>query len=142
MVLPGRYELRLTANGETHTAQLNLLMDPRVAADGVTMEDLAAQEALILDVAKLSADATQLSARLRRALAAADNPSPALRDLESKIITTRGMTYPTPMLLDQVRYLSSMVDGADQKPGRDAYRRLDVLRGRVTDYTKALEELR
>jgi hypothetical protein len=142
MVVPGKYEIRLIAAGETRTTWLNLLMDPRVAADGVTVEDLAAQEALIIEVAKLSADANELGARLRRTIAATDNPGPVLRDLHSKIITTRGIPYPTPMLLDQVRYLASMVDGADQKPGRDAYRRLEVLRRRVDEYTKALDGLR
>ena len=142
LVIPGRYEVRLIAAGETRAAWLNLLMDPRVAADGVTVEDLAAQEALIIEVARLSADANELGTRLRRTVAATKKPGPVLLDLQSKVITARGMPYPTPMLLDQVRYLASMVDGADQKPGRDAYRRLEVLRRRVDEYTKALDGLR
>ena len=31
------------------------------------------------------------------------------------------------MLLDQIRYLSYMIDGADQKPGDDAYTRFGEL---------------
>jgi len=33
-----------------------------------------------------------------------------------------------PMLIDQIRYLQSMLSRADQKPGKDAYDRLEELK--------------
>ena len=141
MALPGTYEIRLIAHGETRTARLNLLMDPRVAADGVTMADLKAQQDIIREVSALAADADALGTRLRDELGGAEAPSGALRELECKVFTERGIRYPTPMLLDQVRYLASMVDGADQKPGRDAFNRLRQLRRQVEEIGDALDRL-
>jgi len=142
MALPGRYQVRLVADGETRTAPLQLIMDPRVAADDVTLQDLRDQRDLILNVQKLQADASALAARLRSKRAETEGDAPALSALEARVFTERGIAYATPMLLDQVRYLASMVDGADQKPGRDGLRRLQQLRDQVKELNDALDRLR
>jgi hypothetical protein len=60
-------------------------------------------------------------------------------DTESGLIR-----YPQPMLLAQIQYLYGMLNGGDQKPGRDAWQRYEELhreldawvgefRGAVTD---------
>ncbi|MEA1896625.1 MAG: hypothetical protein U9N53_03045, partial [Bacteroidota bacterium] len=45
-----------------------------------------------------------------------------LEKLQSEFVTAKG-PYMTPMLLDQISYLSSMLSRADQIPGNDAYER-------------------
>jgi hypothetical protein len=45
-----------------------------------------------------------------------------------KQLTTQEGRYMRPMLLDQLRYLASMLDRADQKPGKDAYERYEELK--------------
>ena len=56
------------------------------------------------------------------------------------MVTAKG-TYMTPMLIDQIGYLSSMLSGADQKPGQDAYRRLEVLDARLKACIEELKRL-
>ena len=47
--------------------------------------------------------------------------------IDKKLNTENG-TYMQPMLIDQIRYLQSMLSRADQKPGKDAYDRLKELK--------------
>ena len=42
-------------------------------------------------------------------------------------LATAGGRYPQPKLVDQINYLSRMLDRADQRPGRDAYDRYKEL---------------
>ena len=50
-----------------------------------------------------------------------------LISIDRKLNTKEG-TYMQPMLIDQIRYLQSMLSRADQKPGKDAYNRLKKLK--------------
>jgi hypothetical protein len=62
-----------------------------------------------------------------------------LAQIEDQLVTPDGI-YMMPMLIDQVRYLRSMLNQADQRPGKDAYDRYDELRNRfntiMTPYIK------
>ena len=42
-------------------------------------------------------------------------------------------TYQQPMLIDQIEYLASMLAGADQRPGADAFERFEALRKRFEE---------
>jgi hypothetical protein len=52
-----------------------------------------------------------------------------LVELNDKFKTKDGR-YQKPMLLAQISYLSSMINRADQQPGRDAYNRFEELRSK------------
>ena len=47
--------------------------------------------------------------------------------IDSELNSKEG-TYMQPMLIDQIRYLQSMLSRADQKPGKDALNRLKELK--------------
>ena len=47
---------------------------------------------------------------------------------DQKELNTKEGTYMQPMLIDQIRYLQSMLSRADQKPGKDALNRLKELK--------------
>ena len=64
-VPPGRYQARLTVGGATATESFNVLIDPRVAADGVTLADLQEQFDHNVRMRDLIDDVNQLVARLR-----------------------------------------------------------------------------
>ena len=48
-------------------------------------------------------------------------------NLVSNELNTQEGTYMRPMLIDQIRYLQAMLSRADQRPGNDAYLRLNEL---------------
>ncbi len=140
LVLPGTYQGTITIGEWRDHVQFEILVDPRVAADGVTLSDLKEQEQLSLDVLKLQNRARNTISRLEIEIEKLTLKTEGggklsrrekslelkLNEIKAKLVTSRG-TYQQPMILDQIGYLSSMLDRADQKPGRDAYIRNEEL---------------
>ena len=62
-----------------------------------------------------------------------------LEEVHAALVTDRNISsYPQPMLLDQIQYLYSMLQSADQKPGRDAYERLEVRKREVAELAQRI----
>ncbi len=133
LAVPGTYQLRLTAGGGTETKSFRVLMDPRVAKDGVTLADLEGQLALSLKVRDALSDARRALQRVRDAKKGQPETGAGWRRLdaiESQLTTAsaNGIRYPQPMLVDQIGYLYRMITQSDQKVGRDGFERYDELR--------------
>ncbi|HKK27852.1 MAG TPA: hypothetical protein VKB18_07200 [Gemmatimonadota bacterium] len=155
LAAPGSYGVRLVVDGDTARASFELRIDPRVRADGTTAEDLAAQLALnrrIRDVASrarlVASRLVRTTARVDTALAEGSGPASELRALRVRlqavadsVLTPGDVAYPRPMLLDQVDYLYGMTTSADQRPGRDAYDRLETLAARTDRRASELAKL-
>jgi photosystem II stability/assembly factor-like uncharacterized protein len=127
VVAPDTYQVRLTIGAWSSTQPLTVRADPRVTAEGITDAMLAEQMALSLRIRDAITEARKTAGRVRALKASATGTGAAtLAEAEAELFTASG-PYPTTMLLDQLNYLSSMLEGADQRPGRDAYERLDDL---------------
>ncbi|MGH7483226.1 MAG: WD40/YVTN/BNR-like repeat-containing protein, partial [Longimicrobiales bacterium] len=128
LVTPGEYSVRLRVGEESLSQPLTVLADPRVLETGVTQEDMEAQLALNLRIRDAIGQARRLAARLEAASeGAADD---RLRELLGQLVA-RDITYPQPMLIDQLEYLYGMTTAADQRPGDDAYVRFEALDGQL-----------
>jgi hypothetical protein len=128
-VVPGSYQVRLSAGEWSQTRPLEIRMDPRVSAAGVTVADLEEQLDLSLKVRDAVADARALGAKLaeaRRAAQPGSSSAKALQALADRIVTA-DIVYPQPMLADQLSNIARMIGQADQKVGRDAFVRFDDL---------------
>ncbi|MEE2877339.1 MAG: hypothetical protein VX822_06130 [Candidatus Neomarinimicrobiota bacterium] len=121
MAAPGTYTVTFTVNEKSQKQSFQLLADPRIAKSGVTEKDLKEQEKLALEV-------RDLLSRARKLAAEENSPKDAL-------VTGSG-PYPQPMLIDQIRYLASMIDQADQRPGKDAYDRFQELTSKLEKLSK------
>jgi len=143
VVAPGRYTVRISTGATERTVSLEVVVDPRVAADGITQADLEAQVDLCLRVGGLSARASALGSRLSRAQADKEHQDAlqGLRSLRAELLTSTEGRYQRPMLRDQIRYLSSMIGRADQRPGKDAYERADELNAWLTRLESTFQEL-
>lgn len=127
LVVPGRYQVRLTAGSWSRTQPLEVRLDPRLAKDGVTQADLAEQLRLSLQIRDLLSEARREASRLSEALARSGaEKKEALQQLHAQLVTASG-PYPQPMLIDQLGYLYQMVNGADRKVGRSAFDFFQVL---------------
>ncbi len=62
---PGSYQVRLTVNGAAQTKPFKVLIDPNVAATGVTVADLVEQYQHVLAVRAFTQQVTQLATRVR-----------------------------------------------------------------------------
>ncbi len=156
LVIPGMYQGIITIGEWSDRVQVEILIDPRVAADGLTLSDLKEQEQLSLDVLKLQDKARNTTNRLekeienltaktgKKKLSRREKSLEAkLNEIKARLVTSKGR-YPQPMILDQIGYLAGMLDRADQKPGRDAYIRYDELQDALTqcerDISQALKQ--
>ena len=131
---PGQYQARLKIGDRTLTEPFNVLIDPRVAEDGVTVADLQEQFEHNMRVRQLVTDVNQIAARVRDAQTKLRNASTASGDnatLLSAIaarLFTEPVRYGKPGLQAHITYLASMTANVDQKIGRDAIERYAVLR--------------
>ncbi|MEO6238816.1 MAG: hypothetical protein ABIQ52_17610, partial [Vicinamibacterales bacterium] len=124
---PGAYQARLKAGAVTQTQPFNVLIDPRVAAGGVTIADLKEQFDHNLRMRDLTAEAAQLIVRVRAGLTGAN--ADKVREIYLQLVNTpEGVRYNKPGLQAHIQYLASMTTGVDQKIGRDAIERYQVLK--------------
>ncbi len=144
-VVPGSYQARLTVDGQSQTRSFELMIDPRVAADGVTQEDLQAQFDLGLEILAAIADASETIEKLGGAMARVAEGSSVedqLEEIQTALVTDRSISsYPQPMLADQISYLYGNTQRADQKPAADMYERLEVLVTELEQHKQRLERL-
>ncbi len=141
-VPPGAYQVRLTVDGATQTQPFKVLIDPNVAASGVTVADLVEQYQHVLNVRAFTQQVTQLVARVQDARAAAQSgPADRLAAIEkiySQLATwPEGVRYSRPGLQAHTSYLAGLGTRTDQKVGRDAFERLAVLK---QDYARLQAE--
>jgi hypothetical protein len=145
--VPGRYQIRLTANGVSQTQPLVVREDPRVAKDGVTLADLRDQfdhnvrvRDLVSDVNRAVARVREADMRLRGASGAAADTLEKVRAIEAKLVTPP-IRYSTPALQAHITYLYSMTNQADQRVGRDAKERYTVLRRELDGVVSQINQL-
>jgi len=120
---PGHYQARLKVGPTVLTEPFNLLIDPRVAADGVTQADLQEQFDHNMRMRELVSSVNQLVTRVREAKIKND----ALAAIERKLLT-EPVRYGKPGLQAHITYLAGMTANVDQKIGRDAVERYEVLK--------------
>ncbi|MCK5147441.1 hypothetical protein KAR48_11855 [bacterium] len=135
-VVPGKYRLRLSSGELQQECVLEVIIDPRVADDGISIGSLKEQRDLQIQINRLASRAALLCSLIQGKLD--EGNSDALLPILN-LLKTSDQIYPQPMLLDQIRYLGSMLTRADQRPGRDAYTRLNELE---SIYSKLLREYR
>src|SRR5262249_28288493 len=122
-VPPGQYQVRLKSGTITLTEPLNVLIDPRVAADGVTQADLQEQFEHNMRMRELVTEVNQLVTRVRDAQhklganAGSDGASTALQMISAKLLS-EPVRYGKPGLQAHITYLAGETANLDQKIGR------------------------
>jgi photosystem II stability/assembly factor-like uncharacterized protein len=129
LAVPGTYVAKLAVGDWAQSRTFDVKMDPRVAVEGVTQADVAAQLDLALKLRDAMAEARELADRLAAARDA--SKARALQQLYDRLVTA-SMAYPQPMLIDQFANVARMIGQADQRPGRDAYDRFGDLEKQLT----------
>ena len=141
-VVPGTYGIKLEADSITAETELVVLPDPLIVDDGVSIKDLQEQYDLAVQVRDLLSQARLFSETIssemknlmdktgrKGKLTGSDKKDyEILMELNRKMVNDT-VPYPQGMLLEQVSYLYSMLNTADQKPGGDAFMRYRELTG-------------
>lgn len=127
MVAPGQYRINFRVGSQVITTTFRVVPDPRLdATDAVFL----AQEKLALDVMELQKNADMLNQKIgkKRKSFPDETGIPANIEAIHDALNTAEGRYQTPMLIDQLRYLFSMLNRADQTPGKDAFDRYAELK--------------
>lgn len=130
---PGQYQVRLKTGNTVKTTTVNVLIDPRVAEDGVTTADLQEQFDHNIRMREMVTAVNQLISRVRegqnklRSSAADKEKLDSLNAVATKLMT-EPVRYGKPGLQAHITYLASMTANIDQKIGRDAIERYAVLK--------------
>jgi photosystem II stability/assembly factor-like uncharacterized protein len=143
LVLPGRYQVKLSVGDWSQSRSLDVRIDPRVAADGVTQADLQEQLDISLKVRDAISEARRLAARIRQARDRVKDDAEASKKVQAlfeRVVTALGV-YPQPMLIDQFSNIARMINQADQKVGRDAFIRYDDLMKEMTAIKSELDRV-
>ena len=123
---PGQYQVRLKTGTVSKTEPLTVLIDPRVAADGVTLADLQEQFEHNMRMRELVTAVNQLVNRVKDAQNKSPNDA-RLKAIAAKLLT-EPVRYGKPGLQAHITYLAGMTANVDQKIGRDAIERYQVLK--------------
>jgi len=131
---PGSYQVRLKAGDRVLTQPLTVLIDPNVAADGVTVADLKEQyehnvrtRELVTGVNQSIARVREAQAKLKGATGADAAKAKAVDDIAARLLS-EPVRYGKPGLQAHITYLAGMTARSDQKVGRDAIERYQVLK--------------
>jgi len=127
MVKPGSYTADLTVDGTTSSQTFEIQMDPRNESGIVSAEDISKQVDLQLKVRDLLSEARRLEDDLSNQKKEADGADIGKVNAALEKLKTKEGIYMQPMLADQISYLHSMLNRADQIPGKDAYDRFEEL---------------
>jgi photosystem II stability/assembly factor-like uncharacterized protein len=141
--VPGTYQVKLTVGGTSQTQSFTVIEDPRITADGVSTPDLREQFEQNLRARDLVSEVNKSVARIRtgRVKLASDSARLAkLNDVASHMITPP-IRYSKPELQTHIQYLYSMTNATDQKIGRDAVERYNVLKKLLDQRNSELEAI-
>ena len=123
LVKPGKYKVTITIDGVSFSENLEIISDPRIDLSTEVYEE---QEKILLEIRDFMTEVRFFEDKVSKMLI--NNPKNKKYLSISKKLNTEKGTYMQPMLIDQIRYLQSMLSRADQKPGEDAINRLKELK--------------
>ncbi len=125
-VLPGRYTVRLTVDGHTHTRALSVTMDPRVAGAPRALDRQLALALRVVDALRRDSTALATLRALRgelgraRGQAGAAGPAAVLDSLERQAAALDGGDAGLTRLSGRLVELYGVIEGADVEPTAQA----------------------
>ena len=133
LVKPGNYKVVMQIDDKKFERNFSVLADPRLSH--INDDTYVEQENFLLETTALLSDLRQFEFKLNNELnnnELNNNNNKRIKQLKlikNKISIKEG-PYMQPMLINQLSYLMSMLSRADQKPGNDAYIRLDEIKSK------------
>lgn len=138
---PGEYEAKLTVGDATLTQPFTVLIDPRIAAEGVTVADLREQFEHNTRMRAMVAEVQALVERVQEAQGMTEGENRARIDEIASKLETPPVRYSKPGLQAHISYLAGMTTRVDQKIGRDAIERYHVLRAELDVITSEVNRV-
>ena len=139
LVSPGKYNVQVLVD-ENYIIEdeVVILKDPNTE---ITENNLKKLEELQLQLINKIREAKQIKEVIQTSISTKKtkkNKSDLLKEKLDLLVTKKGI-YMQPMLIDQLKYLYSMITKADQKLGNDAYNRFNDLSVELENIKKTLK---
>ena len=141
MVPPGAYTAHLSAGGWSATRTFEVMLDPRVVAEGIDEGVVRRQIEFALEVRDALSEARLAVRRIEEARERGGGSLAAEIGAVERELVTAPRRYSRPVLIDQLRYLYGSLVRADQEPGEDAVRRYNHLNATLQGHIRTLERL-
>ena len=141
MVPPGTYTARLSAGDWSASRTFEVMLDPRVAAEGIDEGLVRRQVDFALEVRDALSEARLAVHRIEEARERGGGELASEIEAVEKELVSEPRRYSRPMLVDQLQYLYGNLTRADQEPGEDAVRRYDQLNTALQGHIRTLERL-
>ncbi|MBP2831926.1 hypothetical protein J8281_06965 [Aquimarina sp. U1-2] len=140
IVPPGTYTVSLTVGDQNMEQDFVVLIDPRVKLEGMTEALLQKQHNMQQKVITLLTEARLLQKHLEKEIKALEskksetdkNKLKTLKAAIQQLKNDKG-AYPQQMLVAQISYIYNMVNGADQRIGKDVIARYEELNANFTE---------
>lgn len=138
VVPPGMYKAKLTVGGATFEQPFEILIDPRLKDDGVTLDNILEQQQLVFKVIDLLSDAKMLQDNLEKKIKELEKSKIGDAKLDHyksilKQLKNEEGAYPQPMMVGQISYLYYILSGTDKEPGQEEKERYTELLGQFTE---------
>ena len=160
VALPGTYTVRVNVDGRTMEEQFDIRMNPRAAADGVTLADLEERFRFAMQIRDEVTRANEAVIRIRAIKEAVNGKieeasnaeltamggevNDRLLGVESEIYQVRNQSGQDPLnfpikLNNKIAALLGYVEGSENRPPEQAYTVFDKLTGELDGQMEALE---
>ena len=143
MVLPGKYTAKLTVGEQSLEKSFEVLMDPKLEEDGISLANMKEQQELQFKVIDLLSEARKFQDKVEKKIKELEksNASEAqlqpYKDVLKELKNDEG-AYPEVVMVAQISYLYYILSSADKEPGqeeKDRYQELlaqfNELKGKV-----------
>ncbi|KSA13719.1 WD40/YVTN/BNR-like repeat-containing protein [Maribacter dokdonensis] len=127
MVPPGNYTVKLTVDDKSFEQPFEILVDPRLADEGIDEKIIATHLAFENKVLDLLTEARKFQSELEAEIKKSKGDRKESLESVLKAIKNDEGAYPQQMLIPQIAYLSYIVGGADKIPGNEEVERLKDL---------------
>ena len=127
VVSPGNYIAKLTVGEKTLEQPFEILVDPRLAEEGIDNTIILDHLAFENKVLDLLTEARKFQSELEAQIKKSKGDEKASLETVLKEIKNDEGAYPQQMLVAQISYLSYIVGGADKVPGNEEVERLKEL---------------
>lgn len=134
IVAPGTYTAKLTVGEQSFEQSFEIIIDPRVNAEGISKSDIEEQITMQNKVIDLLSEARKLQDKLEKeAKSLKKKKAKAKVDRLVKVnsvlkqLKNEKGAYPQQMMVSQISYLLNMISRADQLPGKEATDRYEEL---------------
>ncbi|MCB0372411.1 MAG: hypothetical protein KDD31_05345 [Muricauda sp.] len=134
MVPPGKYTAKLTVGDTSFEQPFEVLIDPRLVEEGVSLENILEQQELQFKVIDLLSDARMLQDKLEKKIKElekskiGDAKIDHFKEILKQLKNDEG-AYPQQVMVAQISYLYYVLGSGDKEPGqeeKDRYQELLV----------------